>query len=503
MPFNVAPVNIPPSHNQNISSVGGGVADQKVVESLYGYNPFAIERIAYQRHGKAPTFLEVMDLMGPDFNTGKNAPTTGHYEREWQESLVKIGSIVTGSDPGNGASVIVALHADMMFNPSVTVAGVAAQASYPREKQMVYLKNGLKAYIELKNTSVTPHRLTLKPIVATENIWSGLTAGESYFIPDNAWAHGSGLPTGVMPRVVQWTNTFQIVKDAFGATGSELTNETFVQFKQMENGSIVGVIEQDTMDRFDRARSNAMLWGQQINNITDTDTQVGYDVPVQGTEGYIKWLELGALADGYTAGSFVIDDFYAVGTLQKGQRTGASQVLATLGYQLYIDVEQSLQNTFANDLVPAMVAKMQAANGVTFDDWQPVNDKDFVAYLGFKAAHVGGFSYFFKEMHEFTELVGAGATGYTQPQWGIYAPLNTYTDRVTKNTRAKVGYEWKQLGSYSRKVVIAELAGAGVAGTNGYRQVAVNEFDVYKCGLVSEQAFHGALPNHFVFQKPV
>lgn len=487
--------------NNNISTNGGGVAATPVVSSLYDYDPFSIMRSVFERHGQPPTFLQMLDMLGPDFNRGVAAPTTGHYEKDWVESLVKLGAIVTAST-GPGTQVIVALHADSMYNTNVTVGGVAAQASYPRVGQMIYFKNGKKGYITAKNTAVLPHRLTLKPLLTTVDLAGAITATESYFISDNAHAQGSGLPPGVLPRIYKYINEFQIAKEACASTGTELTNKLFVQFVPGQDGNIFMAIDADMQKRFDNTRSGMLLWGQTINNITDATTVVDYDVAVKGTEGFIQWLQTNASSDTYTAGAYVIDDFYALTNIEEQQAVGTNELMTWDGYGLWVAREKALQAFFANNFAPALMQKMLSDNKVSFDDWQPGDDMDFIAWMGFRAVHVGGFTIYFKKLQEFTQAVGAGATGYTFKDWSIIGPLSNVTDQSTGRQRAYIGYEWKEMNSYSRKVVLGDFAGVGAAGQGGYRPIATNQYDSYHCGLVSEQAFHGACPNKMILQTP-
>lgn len=107
------PANIAGNPAGNFSNVGGGMAAGPVVSSLYDYDPFSIMRAIFMRHGMRPTFLQSLDMMGPDFNRMVSAPTTGHYEKDWIESLVHIGAITTPST-GVGSTVILTLASDMM-----------------------------------------------------------------------------------------------------------------------------------------------------------------------------------------------------------------------------------------------------------------------------------------------------------------------------------------------------------------------------------------------------
>jgi hypothetical protein len=172
------------------------------------------------------------------------------------------------------------------------------------------------------------------------------------------------------------------------------------------------------------------------------------------------------------------------------------------GFGLWIQREQALQAFFANNIAPAMFQGMMDKAGINFPNWDPANAKDFMAWLGFMGAHIGGISFYFKKLNEFSKAVGAGAAGYNSTNWSIVQPLTNATDRSTGTQRAMIGYEWKQLDAYSRKAVFADFGGVGAAGRGGYTPIAVNEFDIYRCGMLSEQAFHGATPNKIVWQIP-
>lgn len=484
----------------NFSTAGGGMAATPVVSTLYDYDPFSIMRAIFMRHGMPPTFLQVLDMMGPDFNRGVSAPTTGHYEKDWIESLVKIGSVVTPS-AGVGTNLVLALDATMMYNPSITVGGVAAQASYPRVRQILQSPTGKQGMIIAKNTSVTPHQITVRPLKTTVDLAGAFIATGTYFISNNAHAQGSGLPQGVLPRLYKYTNTFQITKEAFGITGTEMTNKTFAQVRAGEDGSIMLQLDMDTVKRFDKARSGSILWGDQINNITDTATAVDYDIPISGTEGFIPWTTVNAHTDPYTTGSYAIADFYVVTTIMEQESIGTNELLTLDGYNLWVEREKAMVTFFANSTWPMMMKKVQSKYELTFDDWQPEDDNDFIQWLGFRGYHVGGFTVFFKKMNEFSEAVGAGAAGYTYNTWSIYIPLTNVTDRSSGRQRPLIGYEWKAIEGYSRKAIVAQLGGVGVGGQGGYKPIAVNEFDALRCGMVSELAFHGATANKIVVQK--
>lgn len=492
--------------NNNFSTVGGAIAGQPVMLTLYDLAPWNQLRAVFQRHPhRKPSFAQMLKAMGGPLNRGVAAPTTGHYEKDWDRSLVDIATITTPSG-GAGQAMVVTLSAGSMFNTSVTVGGAARQGSYPQPNEIIQLPTDEQAYIVSKDVSVTPHRLTLKPVNAAINLNAHVTAGEAYFITSNAWGEATKLPQGVMSRLYEYSNTFQIVKDAWGASGSAMTVDIYPQLFQLEDGNIWAQLKMDTVDRFERKRSGALLWGQQINNWVETDTALGYDVAVTGTEGLIPFALANGHIDTYTPGSFTVAEFYQIARIFHQEGLGTPNVMALLGYDLYAEVEQALATLFAQTLQPQMISSFinGSGAGVLDDGWQPANDSDFVAWLSFKGVHVMGVNFLFKVINEFSEAIGAGADAYDYPQWGIYMPLGTTKDMGTGEVRNRFGYEWRQLGRYSREAVVGVVAGVGVAGAGGYlpMDMVSSEYDFAKGGMVSEIAFHAAGGNGIVIQRP-
>ena len=267
---------------QNFAGLGGGVVSQVVVSAYDLYEPNELIGV-FERHSYAPSFRLKLDSMG--FSKGCSAPTLGHYEYPWREDLVKVGSIVQAS-AGPGTPVIVALHADSMYDAGATVGGVARQASFPREGENILFANYTKARIVKKDTTVTPHRLTLSPVKSTVDLAGAIVADESYAIVDNAYAEGSGLPPGVMNRVIQYHNTFQISKEASYVTGSSATNKMYYDPIPNVSGAFYLKVEADTYYRFENKMAGALLFGQQDDNNTVYVQALGFDAPISGTEGF-------------------------------------------------------------------------------------------------------------------------------------------------------------------------------------------------------------------------
>lgn len=490
--------------NSNFSSVGGGVAAQPVLTTIYDLAPWYQMREVFARHSFAPSFRMLLKTFGSQFSRGVAAPTTGHYEEDWDASLVHVGSIVTPAG-GAGNDMTIALDAASMFDTAVEVGGSARKASYPQPNQRILLPDGTMAYIKSKTVTTDPHRLVIAPVDSANDLDDSVTAGEAYFVVDNAWGEGTALPIGMLKRLYKYTNTFQIIKEAFGATGSGLTTEFYPTFQRVGE-NIAMILKPQMMRAFERDSSGALLFGQQMNNITTTDTQAGYDINVSGTEGLITFISSNGYTDNYTPGSYALSDLYVVARLLEQERIGSHDIVTWDGFDLYAEREQVLQNLFQYTLPPKMIDSFmpESGPGVATDNWQPSQDTDFVAWLGFKGCKVAGYHFLFKMLHEFNEAIGAGASAYDYTKWGIYMPIGTTVDRKTNQPVGNFGYEWRELTGYKREVVMATIAGAGVGGQNGYVPATVvsNEYDYTKMGIVSEIAFHGACGNRIVTQRP-
>lgn len=257
-----------------------------------------------------------------------------------------------------------------------------------------------------------------------------------------------------------------------------------------------------TMYNFECQCDGALMWGGQIDNITINAPEVGFDVPVRGTEGFIDFGVLNGYESNYTPGSLAIGDFDNIAKLYEAERLGVREVMAWQGHDIYVEIENVLQTLLNADTSALLVQNLFRYGGGLEDEEQPIDDGAFAMNIGFYALRKAGYVFAWKLLHAFNEAMGAGADVYDYPQWSIYHPLGFVQEKRTGEARPTIGYEYKQLGNYSREMIVADIAGVGAAGTGTPRPVAVNQFDISKAGYVSEIAFHGTCANHVVVQRP-
>lgn len=478
----------------NVGTVGSHIASEQIVSTLYNYNPFAIIRTVFQRHqNKISDFRFLLKAFG--MTRAVDAPTTGHYEEDWLVNTLKLGTTHTATS-GAGTSVIIGLHADSMYDASQTASSSAVKSSAVEVGHILQFADGVKGRVISKNTGTDPHRITIRPLKTTDEIASP-TSGDEVAIVTNAFAEGTGIPNGWMPRISQYTNTFQIVKEGGGTTGSNLSNQLFVEFTDAGDGSLWGKININMMARFERWVNGALLFGSQIDNIQTFVSDLGIDADVKGTEGFDDFTATYGHTLQYTVGAFSLADFDACGKVMQQERIGTRNLMTLDGYDIFTETENLLSDALRYDITPFLMKNAATQAGVPEADWQPFENQDFEFYVGFKGLHKNGFSYGFKQVNEFNDVTGLGNSAYNYSQRRIVAPiLGTSRDTKTGKNGFMWGYEYKALNGYSREEAFGQLAGIGVAGVGPYRFLpAVSVNDYMQAGILAEIGFHGACPN--------
>jgi hypothetical protein len=493
---------LPGAINSPMSGTGGAVGSQAAVKTIYDYNPYSILTQVFQRHDNmrhSYVFRFLLEAMG--MSRGVNAPVTGHYEEDRQEQVLKLNAVITPA-AGAGLTAVVELHTDNMYAWSgVTANSAAIQASAVRINDVLLLGNGVRAIVTAKNTATNPHRLTIKPLKAAQNLATVgvLTTNVGYMIFTNAWGEGSGLPESRLPRIFKYTNTFQIIKDGYGATGTSATDRLFAEFVNTDDNTIVGVMKRDTMFRFERFVSNALLFGDTIDNHTVFNSNLGVDTPVGGTEGALAFVTGYGHIPTYTLGSYGIADFDVLARILTQEQSSSANVFQMMGFNVFQVIENALYTINAGATQPLFLKQFSMDLGVDVASWQPFEDANFQLYVGFKSVHKSGYNFGFKLMPEFTDVTLGGSSAYNYTNTVVSMPTGT-----TKNTEGKSvmtwGYEYKQEGSYSRRAVFGQFAGVG---SNTFSNiVASGPNDLLNAGILAEVAFHGACPNLGIIQTP-
>lgn len=482
---------VPPSPNNNFAGVGG-YASQKAIEQLYD-RPIIYTREIVDRHNEIPSFDMFLRNFG--MGAGTDNSKVAHYERDWLENTTELGATNTAS-AGVGTSVVITLGAASMYNPNLTVGGVARQASYVRVNDVVRFPNGKMAKVTVKDVSFTPHRITLKPLLATVDLGT-ITSGTVVFDAGNSWGEGTGRPDSVTSWLFKWENFFQIQKEQFGITGSELTNATHAT--QGGKDGVFSIETARTMQRFHRRIGKMYIFGQQSEN-SDTTSATGYDVYARTTGGLDELVSTDGNIDVYTPGSYTKADFDNVASIYNQQRPGTKNIMVASGYTHYTSIQNSLTTIFGTNTNGAwLVAEKGLKNMYGSSYSEHVSSEDMSYYSGFNCAHVGGFDFCFTTLPELSAVSSGGATGFAFPTYGYFFPAGLSTDKNGGQTVPTVGYAWKAKNGYSREMVVNYRSGSGVGGDQW--GPATNANDVLEFEMTAELAFNAARPNQIVRQN--
>lgn len=502
LPSDLAPNNWVP--------VGNGYVSQ--VESYTDYErPIPQRTDLFARHVNYVGFATMLSSMG--FTYGCATPTIGHYEEPWIEDVIKVKSIITASS-GAGTNVVIELDDSNMYNSGVTVSGVARKGSYPQKGDTFELYDRTKVYVVSKDVTTDPHRITIRPVKAAVDLAGKITVGDEYGIGEPLFAENTGLPSGRQPRIMKYANEFSLLKSATKATGFELTNAIYHETIPGDAGSVGGSIyikvKYDEMRRHEKNKGHALLFGQTIDNITDTATESGVDTPVISTEGFVEFALTSGAIDEYTVGSLALDDLYVVSNVYYDERVlpiGSPDVMAWTGPEYGQEMEQTFTQTLVQNPIYTVDRIIEGYGGYlksqSYAESLDHKETDATLSFGYSAVQVNGIIFHFKRLDELGDTRRFGGYGYPYRNYAMYTPLMWKEDLLTPGRkRATVGYEYKQLGPYSRENVVGTLAGAGVGGSNTPYGPAVNEYDSMKGFMLSHIAGHFAVGNAIVTQRP-
>ena len=314
------------------------------------------------------------------------------------------------------------------------------------------------------------------------------------------------MPSGQTPRVIKYSNDFQIVKERVVATGSEVTNQTWFAPTPNNTGGLYLKAQEHTMMRFEEQRDMALLLGEQTDNVDVFVEALGHDVPIKTTEGFYTFTDTGGNTLTYTPGSYSLNNWDAIGDVIEAERPGTFEYVGCDGRAIYLEKENALKDFLNNDTAVFLTNNDWMGYNTIRDEIElkPANAADFYASIGFKGVQKGGFNFGWSQLPEFNDAKGlalkqGSSYQYTFRQQSLLFP---YGMVVNKNSHdgemiSAVGYEYKELNGFSRDVIITPLDGVG-----GSNRIATQQDDITSLNYLSDFCFHGVCANHCIIQKP-
>jgi hypothetical protein len=417
-----------PSHVQGVES------DQLIFGTqLLQQNPFMLADY-YRNHGN---YFTTLDKLMPFIGKGATrrvsySPTTGHWEKPRVKTTITVGGITAGSEANEA---VITLSANDMANDNGYVS------SLPRVKDEIQFRAGGHIYrIIEKNTNVNPNQITVQADAPDFDPQDEIIVGSVGSIFSNISGEGTDQNKALRPRRYYYENTFQIIKDTEGVTGSNLT--TKVKFEPVPDTNLIYMDGLKDMDLRHRSQiGKTWMFGKQPTGWTEESEFMDETATIRGTQGLIEFIRQSGHTMGIDPNDFDINDFYALSAYFSS--------INRLNYNWVIGVsDRYVADNFKRN-------------------WAQTNGRDynpegaFINY-GFKGFALGQFTYMQTSAPEFSDMQGMGAIGYND--WMVAIPLGQTS--VTDNTglefqTAYVGYEVRGAEGYVRENELWMRAGAG------------------------------------------
>ena len=311
---------------------------------------------------------------------------------------------VSGTTVAAGATTAVVITAS---NPKVFVGSVVTVfgASGQRPQQ---------AYVTARTT-------TTYTIVPSATWGFAITSGSLYKISvkGSSFDQGTNQPNVyVQPNVVKRENTYGIFKDHFAVTGSQMTNESWVN---IEGTNLFYHKGERDFRKLSKDYVELMhVFGEAFNHSSITAT---------GYQGYIPSLEeRGIVNRGY------IED--------RSDLEAICQVLDKEGgateYTGFVSTSQQFK---VDALASALTGNTPYG---TFG-----NSKDMALQLGFKSLGLGGRSFHFQNWKVLNSPLLYGRSDYFK---GVLVPNDSIKDSKTGIEAPLIEIKYKESGGYSRQM---------------------------------------------------
>jgi hypothetical protein len=385
-------------------------------------------------------------LMALGWESTTDVQTIEHYEDEWVWDSFKVNTNAAGAA---GAAVTLTINSDSIDSQGNFYPGVKDIIEFPSRDT-----NGdpIQAYITAK-TSTT---ITVKPL---KSAWAvpAVSAGQELIVITNGNSEGSNQLAPKVSGAYRVTNKFAIAKADIEATGSEMTDRTWIS--QDAQGKPVGAwyskaLNFDLDYRMMQSIQGWFLGGvEPDNSILDPDT----GKPIKWTKGIFPTMNEVSIQHPY-------NDQFNVGDFDEIER-GMSRVYAgtltaaMLGLEVDINLENNLKAYFNFTNIDYVTKQSNAA---LFG-----NDEGLAMAVGFNYFEKAKRKFALKRFSTFNNPKTYGATDYDYVNRAFMMPLrnqNVVMDsKGNKSTIPTMNIVYKSLDSYSRKMEVFQTGSANAA----------------------------------------
>ncbi|QDP47290.1 MAG: putative structural protein [Prokaryotic dsDNA virus sp.] len=366
----------------------------------------------------------LLELMGASNRDGQADKV------EWFEKTRRHFSDVPTSNTG-----IAAVPANEEDPITITLA----DHRYFKQDQVLVYPAGTAGEVKPIRATVTSVPSSSTFVVIPNGVWTATIAADSItmvtkFGNDNP--QGTDQPTkGILPNVDKHEQSYFILKTMFPASGSQLTNVSWVTDPATGKDCWVYHGENENRKRTMDYSEMMMILGEQITNGAAKDASMN----MNGTEGLFTAIEnRGINVTGYINDLSEVDSV----VLALDRQAGAGE------YAFYYDTTQRLK---LDNLLSKAGATTNLSSGVAEQYGAFDNDKDMAIKLGFQSFSRGAYTFHghaWKLLNDPTLLAAAGA-GTSYYKYAMI-PLKNTLDAKSGESFPILQMNSKSYGGYSR-----------------------------------------------------
>ncbi len=445
--------------------VMSGNLSQSVASSLDVWEEFRLPELYRSRGMQGSQWFMELHALGQTrpFSSKVNY----HHEDNYWKPFHKCGAVTTAST-GAGTVVVLQLHADV-------VDGTNHPAIL---NQIVRFKNGVLAYVSaITVNGADDVDVTYKPLTAADDIGT-VTVADIIPVTGNAKSEGSGQPTALTPKLQKFSHQCQIIAQSDKVTGSEMTNATWVK-ADTYGRPIQGLWSESLMQteyRFFDDVSSVLMYQEIGDQHTDPNNS---NASVDHTEGWLPFVETNGenVAVGQTSSDFDVDDFKAIVKYMKTQY-GSNNYCGKLAIDRFNQFNTNMKDYFDDSNIPQVEKSMAAPLGDAYKD-------GLSGIVNYQYLMFSNVNFSFGEFDTFNDPQTANFTGSDLTWEAHFFPFGKMKDAETKTLVPIVGYGWKQLGAYSRRMELWEDGAAG-GNTSGYNGETDQLSRYWRCEIGSD-----------------
>lgn len=375
-------------------------------------------------------WFTMLDSMG--FKLPVAQESYSHFEEDRFIDVLTVNANVAAPGAGNDISFV--LSSVSLDSNNNYYARLWDTIMFPNEV--------IGTIVNINDATPSAPVITVRPNTLTDAI-PALTAGQQLIITSNNHSEASGQPESVISGVTEFTNYPQIVKEAFSVSGTEMTNQSWLQLKGMEGAPYYWVGQAQADYRYAKSLDGALLFGKGTTNTALVDPATGN--PIVSTEGLVPAIRRRGNTIVSAPGTWGVPDYDNMTRIFDREGT-SMRILSLMGLNKMQENDNALKSYFNN-------TNIQFAKASASDALFGGNAK-LEAILDFSYLTKSDYTFMFKKMGQFTNPKLYGAEGYPMKDYALFLPVGKLKDPKSGKLMDNIGVRYKKLANTNRMLEV-------------------------------------------------